>query len=225
MSPPPVLLVHGFASSFEHGWRRTGWADVLADEGREVVGVDLPGHGLAGRSTDPADYRDVEDRVSAAVTGHPVVDAMGFSAGAAVLLHLAARADIRFGCLVLMGVGDSVMREQDVSALVEAVETDTADPADVTARLFHRMARAEGNDPAALATFLRRRVEPLTEESLRAVACPVLFLVGDRDPVGVPERLGAVIPHARVRVLPGADHFSTLTDPRGMEVAMRFLAG
>src|SRR5260370_26842131 len=42
---PPVLLVHGFASSAEHNWRRPGWLDLLADLGRETIAVDLPGHG------------------------------------------------------------------------------------------------------------------------------------------------------------------------------------
>jgi pimeloyl-ACP methyl ester carboxylesterase len=225
MSRPPVLLVHGFASSFEHGWRRTGWADLLEDEGREIIPTDLPGHGGAGRSTDPLDYRDVEDRVGAAMGERPVVDAVGFSAGAAILLRLAARTPDRFGRLVLMGVGDGVTLERDGSALAAVIEAAEADPADVTARLFHRMARSDGNDPAALAAFLRRRVGPVADDRLRAVDVPVLFLIGDRDPAGPPERLAATMPRARVRVLPGADHFSTLTDPRGMQAALTFLAG
>ena len=42
---PPVLLVHGFASSAEHNWRQPGWLDLLADCGRETIAIDLPGHG------------------------------------------------------------------------------------------------------------------------------------------------------------------------------------
>jgi len=221
---PPVLLVHGFTSSFEHGWRRTGWTDLLEDEGRQVIGVDLPGHGTSGRSADPAAYRKVEGTVAAAVAGHPAVGAVGFSAGADILLRLAARAGAEFRRLVLMGVGDGSLGEQDATALAENVEKETPDLGDVTARLFHRMARAEGNDPAALAAFLRRPVEPLTEREVREVTCPVLFLIGDRDPVGVPERLAALLPAAQVRVLSGTDHFSTPTDPRAVEAALRFLA-
>ncbi|GAA1261975.1 alpha/beta hydrolase [Sphaerisporangium rubeum] len=223
MSRPPVLLVHGLASSFEHGWRRTGWADLLADEGRRVVPVDLPGHGQAGRSADPADYRDVEGHVSAAMAGDPVVDAAGFSAGAAILLRLLTREPGRFRRLVLMGVGDGVMEDQDVAALAAVIEQDTVDPADVTSRLFHRMARSEGNDPRALAAFLRRETGPLDERRLREVDVPVLFLIGDRDPAGLPARLAATLPRAETRVLPGADHFSTLTDPRGIQTALTFL--
>ena len=29
----PVVLVHGFASSFERNWQETGWTDLLRDEG------------------------------------------------------------------------------------------------------------------------------------------------------------------------------------------------
>ncbi|MER3452650.1 MAG: alpha/beta hydrolase, partial [Acidimicrobiia bacterium] len=43
----PVLLVHGFGSSFRHGWVEPGWVDLLADAGRPVIGVELPGHGDA----------------------------------------------------------------------------------------------------------------------------------------------------------------------------------
>ncbi|MBW8827332.1 MAG: alpha/beta fold hydrolase, partial [Acidobacteria bacterium] len=60
---PPVLLVHGLASSFELNWREFGWVDLLADAGREVIGVDLLGHGTAPKPHDADEYRRLEDRV------------------------------------------------------------------------------------------------------------------------------------------------------------------
>ena len=42
MRSEPVILVHGLASSFEHGWRETGWVDLLRDGGREVIPLDRP---------------------------------------------------------------------------------------------------------------------------------------------------------------------------------------
>jgi pimeloyl-ACP methyl ester carboxylesterase len=86
---PPVLLVHGFASSAEHNWRHPGWLDLLADCGRETIAVDLPGHGTAPKPADPASYQKVEAHVAAAVQGREPLDAIGFSAGAHVLLRLA----------------------------------------------------------------------------------------------------------------------------------------
>jgi len=83
-----VLLVHGFASSAEHNWRRPGWIDLLADLGRETIAVDLPGHGRAPRPASPAVYASVVANVAAAIGDRELVDAIGFSAGAHVLLRL-----------------------------------------------------------------------------------------------------------------------------------------
>ena len=82
MNPrPPVALVHGFASSAAHNWGATGWLDLLADAGREVIAVDMLGHGRAPRPTDPDAYDRVESDVAAALSGRGPVDAIGFSAG------------------------------------------------------------------------------------------------------------------------------------------------
>ena len=56
MADVPVVLVHGFASSFERNWREPGWVDLLEEEGRSVIGVDLLGHGQAAKPADPAAY-------------------------------------------------------------------------------------------------------------------------------------------------------------------------
>ncbi|HEU4841145.1 MAG TPA: alpha/beta fold hydrolase [Ilumatobacteraceae bacterium] len=55
MSGPPVLLVHGWGGSFDATWRRSGFTELLADAGREVIGVDLLGHGDAPKPHDPED--------------------------------------------------------------------------------------------------------------------------------------------------------------------------
>ena len=89
MRSEPVALVHGLGSSFEHGWRSTGWTDLLADSGRDVVAVDILGHGTAERPYDPTAYRHLETSVGAALPDG-VVDAIGFSLGAQLLLRLAA---------------------------------------------------------------------------------------------------------------------------------------
>ena len=102
---PPVLLVHGFASSAEHNWRHPGWLDLLADCGRETIAIDLPGHGTAPKPADPAGYQGVEAHVAAAVEGRGPLDAIGFSAGAHVLLRLAADQPGTFRRLALLGIG------------------------------------------------------------------------------------------------------------------------
>lgn len=223
MEQPPVLLVHGFASSADHGWRRTGWVDILEDEGRQVLAVDLPGHGTAPRWHDPARYARVGDHVLDAIAGFDAVDAVGFSAGAQILLGLAARHPGRFHRLVLIGIGGAVLAPPaDVEPLARAL-TGPPDPENVVATLFRRLADTAGNDPAALAAFLRRPAWHPTAEDLAKVTSPVLLVIGDRDPAWPADPLVAALPDARLHVLPRADHFATPTDMRCVQAAVEFI--
>ena len=88
---PPVLLVHGWAGSFERTWQRGGLVDLLRDAGREVLPFDLPGHGTARKSHDPADYEDLSSTLLARLADHETVDAVGFSLGAITLLAAVVR--------------------------------------------------------------------------------------------------------------------------------------
>ena len=49
----PILLVHGFASSFERNWKGPGWVDFLTAHGFQVIGLDVRGHGASGKPYDP----------------------------------------------------------------------------------------------------------------------------------------------------------------------------
>lgn len=226
MEACPVLLVHGFASSAEHNWRQPGWLDLLAEAGRETIAVDLLGHGRAPRPTSPADYESVEARVAADIAGHELLDAVGFSAGAHVLLRLAAAEPQRFRRLALLGIGASVVTGDGGGAgpIIAALEGDP-DPEDIHGVVFRRLADGLGNDRAALVAFLRRPQRPLTRDDLARISCPVLVVVGDKDPAGPGEPLVAALPDARLVTLRGADHFSTPADVRCMQAVLGFLDG
>ena len=223
---PPVLLVHGFASSAEHNWRQPGWLDLLADCGRETIAVDLPGHGAASpagpRPADPADYQDVEAHVSAAVDGYDLLDAIGFSAGAHVLLRLAADQPQRFRRVALLGIGRSVLEPADPEPIIAALTGDP-DPENVTGMVFRRLADGPGNDRDALIAFLRRPQRPLTQADLTRIPGQVLVVLGDKDPAGPGDGLVAALPDARLVTLRGVDHFGTPGDVRCMQAVLDFL--
>jgi pimeloyl-ACP methyl ester carboxylesterase len=223
----PVLLVHGFASSAEHNWRQPGWLDLLAEAGRDTVAVDLLGHGHAPRPTSPADYSSVEDRVAAEIGGYEQVDAIGFSAGAQVLLRLAAARPGQFRRLALLGVGGSVLtgsgRAGGPSPVIAALEGEP-DPENIHGVVFRRLADGLGNDRAALVAFLRRPPQPpLTAADLARISCPTLVVLGDKDPAWPGEPLVAALPDARLVPLRGVDHFATPSDVRCMQAVLRFL--
>ncbi|MCH2411068.1 alpha/beta hydrolase, partial [Myxococcota bacterium] len=95
MDVPPVVFVHGFGTSHNATWVTNGWTALLEDAGREGIGRDLLGHGAAETPTNPDAYENLEQNVLDQFPDSPV-DAIGFSMGAAVLLHLASGASNRF---------------------------------------------------------------------------------------------------------------------------------
>jgi pimeloyl-ACP methyl ester carboxylesterase len=221
-SPPTTLvLLHGFASSFDHGWRQPGWVDILADFGCTVPEIDLPGHGSSARLTDPQDYADLDEQVFGTLPAGDPISAVGFSAGADLLLRMAVAHPERFEKIALLGLGDNALEAADASVLFESLASDV-EPEDVQARLFHRLARSTGNDPKALAAFISRPRQPLRVEDLSTVTCPVLVVLGDRDMIPSADRLVAALPSATLVTLAGVDHFATPSDFGAIDASMRF---
>jgi len=210
---PPVLLVHGWAGSFDHTWKRAGLVDLLADANREVVPYDLPGHGTSTKSHDPAAYADLSgDLLAAAHRAGTPIDAVGFSLGAITLLRASLRSPESFRRVVLAGIGDGVFFPHDPSRserILSGLEGRAA-PGDVTARIFGKIGNEAHNDPAALAAVLRRpREDPMTTDQLATLVNPVLVVLGDKDFSAPAERLVAAIAQARLVTLKGIDHFRT----------------
>lgn len=98
----PLLLLHGLGGS----WR--SWTPILpalANE-REVVAVDLPGHGATPPPSGTASFGRLADAVSAFLTTHGLlgIDAVGSSMGARLVLELARRGGI-VGSVVALDPG------------------------------------------------------------------------------------------------------------------------
>jgi pimeloyl-ACP methyl ester carboxylesterase len=220
----PVALVHGLGSSTEHGWGAAGWIEFIAEAGREIITVDLPGHGQSRRSADPGDYPDAAAEISEAFIGRGPIDAIGFSAGASLLLECAVRDLVAFNRLVLMGVGPTLLtRNPEARAAFGASLTDTSDRTNVRARLFRGMADRAGNDIAAVAAFASRPQRVLTAAELAAVTCPVLVVTGSRDEAGSPEELAALMPNATGHTVDGVDHYALQANARAMDVVLSYL--
>lgn len=231
VSKPPVLLIHGFASSFDLNWQRYGWVDLLAEEGRTVIGVDLLGHGEAPKPHAPAAYADLEARVLEALPIDGVVDAVGFSLGAMTLIRAAGKAPDRFGKLVFGGIGAGNMKHTRSDAVATALENGIDALADDDgendlARAFTQFAANGTNDPKALAACMRRPGGPLTVEELAKVTHDCLVVLGDRDFQGPIDPVVEGLSNAsnvKSKVLRGIDHFGTPQDFGFLDAALRFL--
>ena len=224
MRTEPVLLVHGFASSFDRNWREPGWADLLSEAGRQVIGIDLLGHGSADKPHDPAAYAQLDESVIAALPEEGQVDAVGFSMGAGLLLTVASQMPERFGRIVVGGVGANLFQPGDPEPIAQAVERAMANDDDPgLGRAFAVFAAGADNDPLALAACLRRPTHALTAEQLGGVTCPVLVVLGDKDFAGPADPLVEALPDAKLVTLRGADHFGTPKDFRFLDAALEFL--
>ena len=224
-----MLLLHGFATSFDHNWREPGWVDLLTEAGRDVLEIDLPGHGPGPHETVPEAYADLPGAVARQITERAPdagqLDAVGFSLGGHTLLAMAAAAPERFRRLAVLGVGDGALAtpaSAASTALAEVLMSPTEPEAD-PARLFWRLTRSAGNDPVAIAAFVRRETTALDTDALARISCPVLVAIGDRDFAGPADALVAALPHARLEVLRGTDHFSTTSDYRCIGAVLDFL--
>jgi pimeloyl-ACP methyl ester carboxylesterase len=224
MTQIPVMMIHGFASSFDRNWREPGWVDLLTEQGRTVIGVDLLGHGSAEKPHDPAAYAGLEQSITARLPPDGQVDAIGFSMGAQLLLRVAAAAPKRFRRIVIGGAGDNVFAVAGSDVTARAIETGQApDGGDPAAAALAHFALAPGNDRAALAACLRRPRAALSEADVAAVRVPVLVVLGERDFAGPADKLMAALPDARLLSLSGTDHFGTPKDFRFLQAALDFV--
>ncbi len=228
MPSNPVLLVHGFASSFDLNWQRYGWVDLLQEEGRTVIGVDLLGHGEAPKPHDPAAYVDLEARILEALPTEGLVDAVGFSLGAITLIRAAGKAPERFGKLVFGGIGAGNMKASRSDAVATALENGIDALADDDgendlARAFTQFAANGTNDPKALAACMRRPESPLSIEDLAKVHHECLVVLGDRDFQGPMDPIVSGLSNVKSKVLRGIDHFGTPQDFGFLDAALRFL--
>jgi pimeloyl-ACP methyl ester carboxylesterase len=222
---PPILLAHGFASSFHDNWRRTGFADLLEDAGRTVIPFDFLGHGTAPKPHEPEAYADLPGNLAEALPDDgSVVDAVGFSMGASFLLQLAARMPERFRRIVVAGVGETLFEPPDNRAMTEAIELGSAPAEEGRAKLFVQFSKRAGNDPRALVALLRRpNHEPLDPAVLARITCPTLVVIGDKDHAGSGKPVADALPNASLVVLRNTEHFGTPKSMGFIDAALDFL--
>ena len=220
------MLVHGWGGSFTTTWERSGFTALLADADRQVIGIDLLGHGSAPKPHQPEAYADLTDRVFEAMPDGPV-DAVGFSLGALTLLRAAMAQPHRFRRLVLAGIGRNVFeRDEEVTRrIVEAIESGGNEPGvDNHARLFAQYAHQPGNDPIALAAIMKRSPgSELAPDMFAAVDCPVMVAVGGQDFVQPADRLVEARPVARLVTLRRTEHFATPESFDFIDATLEFL--
>ncbi|MFW6640384.1 alpha/beta fold hydrolase [Nocardiopsis algeriensis] len=215
----PVLLLHGFGTSFDMNWRAAGWTRALEAEGLRVLGPDLRGHGDSDKPADSGLYLPehfVGDLTAALDRlGVERVDAVGYSMGSRLAWELALTHPERVRRVALCGFGPA-----DAFEGVDLSDPGSGDtPFD---SVFRNVAGLPGNDPAALAACARgqasrpfRAHPPLT--------CPVLVAAGSEDEVAAgAQELAALCGGTFVEV-PGRGHANAVSSRILRQAVVEFL--
>jgi pimeloyl-ACP methyl ester carboxylesterase len=216
---PPIILVHGFASTKEVNWVAPGWVTTLTRAGRRVIALDNRGHGQSSKLYDPADYHTSKMAGDVAALldhlGLGRADIMGYSMGARIGAFLAFEHADRVRSLILGGLGihlvEGVGLPESIADALEAASL--ADVMDPTGRQFRAFADQTKSDRKALAACIRGSRQVLSREQAAMIVMPTLVAVGTTDTVaGSAQELAALIPGAKALDIPGRDHMLAAGD-------------
>jgi pimeloyl-ACP methyl ester carboxylesterase len=124
---PPILLVHGWGASI-YMWR--DWFAPLAAAGFRPLAVDLPGHGLSDKPSEPGAYTlDAQVAVLRELLvaeGLVGVRLVAQSMGASIVLELAMREPAMVGAMVLVNPSSfGRVRAVTLAKLVSPLFVDT----------------------------------------------------------------------------------------------------
>lgn len=236
---PPVFLIHGFASSVDLNWVKTGWVKALNQAGRNVISVDLPGH---GRSTSPYDLDSytpgkiradllqivTDQGVRPLVDKDPAsgVDIIGYSLGSRLAWEFGATQSELVRKMVLGGPNpEDPLADFDLRAAQDFLNDGTpiADPS--TAWLLNMAQRIPSNDIFALLALIQAvKMEPF-EPADAVPHMPLLLVAGSLDErAHTMDRLAELSPGAQELVVEGRTHNNTVTSREFKDAAISFLA-
>ncbi|MCR6498474.1 alpha/beta hydrolase [Shinella sp. CPCC 101442] len=239
----PLLLLHGGLGQIE----MFGENLKTLQETRQVIGVDLQGHGRTPLGDRPIDIPAIGADMAELVTklGYDKIDVLGYSFGGGVALHMAASAPGKVRRLVIAsapfarngffpemlpqqaavsGAMADMMKETPMYKSYAAVAPDVSQ--------FPKLLDAMG---AAM------RVDYDASDAVAKLSMPVMLIFGDSDMIR-PEhmvefyqKLGGGLRDAgwmrenmvknRLAILPGLTHYETFAAPALVSTALPFLDG
>jgi pimeloyl-ACP methyl ester carboxylesterase len=223
---PPLVLVHGSFSDHVTNWQEV--RALLADR-YTVYAVARRGR---GETTAPGGHGLLDEArdVAAVLATAPNAFLLGHSYGVQTALAAAALVPDRVRTLVLYeppypGLASGVLRRLEALAergdwdgLVEtfmrdALRVPAADVAEIEASPFWQVWTADA--PATLGDLRALAAYAFDPASFRALATPVVFLVGSESPrdLYATDAVAAVLPQARVVTLEGQAHEGMTTAP------------
>jgi pimeloyl-ACP methyl ester carboxylesterase len=223
----PIVLVHGYASSYQVNWVGSRWQQTLVEAGRLVVGLDCRGHGRSEKPHDPKAY----DRATMAADvirlldhlGIRRADYLGYSMGARIGLDVLVDNEERVWKAVLAGVG-KFGAGPGAERIARRMRGDDSVELPI-AEKFYRFARAYGgNDMEALACCILGPHRRIDAAMLGRIKTPVLVITGDQDELlEQSQQVARELGNGRFEPIPGRNHDNAVPSRAFKEKTLAFL--
>jgi pimeloyl-ACP methyl ester carboxylesterase len=219
-SGEPLVLLHGAYMTIDlMGPLLSGLA-----ASRQVIAVELQGHGRTADADRPLTYERMADDTAGVLRhlGIESADVVGYSMGAGAALQVA----IRHPAVVrkLVAISASFTSDGMHSALLDMVHTITPEmfAGSPMEDEYQRLAPNPDDFPTLVEKLKELDATPFAwpEEDIRAITAPTMVVVGDSDAVRLEHavelfrlRGGGVmgdlegLPASQLAVLPGTSHF------------------
>ena len=223
----PVVLLHGGLQTIDLMFGPL--LPTLAAR-RQVIAIELQGHGHTADTDRPMSIDQLADDVAALLAhlGIEEADIFGFSLGGLVGWSLVIRHPNVVG-RVAVASADYRSREAPPD------EAPRPMPSDADFQAMRDAYTAVAPDPShfdalgeKVGTMVNEDFVGWTADELRAVQSPTLVLVGDNDMIRVSDAVEAVelVPHGQLAVLPGTTHMDMTRSPeRILAMLVPFLDG
>lgn len=221
-SGPVLLMMHGFTLT---GDQWLSLADDFLDEYTVVI-PDLPGHGGSSFFDGPFSFEATANIMFGLLDSLGVEQgyAMGHSAGAITLLHMAAAQSERIEAMALVGGALALGPEADA-----VFEVDTWESQDQAVKDFYRSLHPGGDEQAQrifdMYNGLGENDEHVSLDALKNIKSKCLLIWGDDDryfPLETVLPIYRTIPNAALWVLPELGHTPFWPEFGGSETAARF---
>ncbi len=229
---PPVVLIHGFASTARVNWVEPGWFATLTGAGYRTIALDNRGHGVSDKPHETARYTPQAMASDAiALLDHLDIDRarlFGYSMGARIVAFTALDHADRVEQVVFGGLGSGMVDgvgewDQIARALLAPSLDDVTHP---RGRMFRAFADKTGSDRIALAACIESSRTLLTPTQMAAIEAPALIGVGGADDIAGPAApLAAMMADARALTIEGRDHMLAVGDKVFKNAVLAFFGG
>ena len=226
-----VLMVHGWGGCI---YSYSEQIPVLAGAGYRVAAIDLPGHGLSEKPTDPSHY--TMPAMAAVVLG--VADAlgihrftyMGHSMGTALGLRMVIQGESRIERLITISAPNlgrtpivpvlralsprlinrlipPLLTRKTITLVLRGAFGTAGRPTQTDIEQYWATTQFDGIVEACRLLLHRFDFARLPDETLRSLTLPILALIGGRDRLVFSGTEGAaMLPNARIVRIPDGGH-------------------